>query len=109
MTFTAKNQDQAARWARVAEMTASGEVMNSSRRTRLAKQQKAAQDLQDKADRVIASLQASQIASNRYKDISTAQPVEKVVPEPTTHLTANQKRDDLAATAAKVLEEILRG
>lgn len=97
------------RRARLAQLEQEGRVMNSTMRARHKAAQKAAQKLQDEADKVIAALNASQIASNRYNGISTAEPVEKVVPEATTRLSANQKRDELAATAAKVLEEILRG
>ena len=97
----------AARRARVAQMTAEGRVMDSKMRTRIANQQRKAQKLQDAADALIAGLSASQIASNRYKGISTAEVVVNVAPEATTNLSRNQKEDTLALKASKVLQELL--
>jgi hypothetical protein len=97
------------RRALLTQLEQEGRVMTSSMRAKQKAAQKAAQKLEDEADKVIASLQASQIASNRYKGISTAQPEERIVPEATTCLSANQKRDELAVAAAKVLDELLRG
>ena len=96
-----------ARRARVAQMTAEGRVMTSTMRTRIANQQRKAQKLQDAADAVIAGLNASQIASNRYSGISTAEVVKVAAPEANTNLSRNQKEDTLAVKASKVLQELL--
>lgn len=97
----------ATRRARVAEMYANGEVMASTRRTRDANQQRKAQKLQDAADKVIAGLQASQIASNRYSVKTMPEVVQVVVPEANTNLSRNKKEDTLALKASKVLQELL--
>ena len=96
-----------ARRARVAQMTAEGRVMTSTMRTRIANQQRKAQKLQDAADAVIAGLNASQIASNRYSAISTAEVVKVAAPEANINLSLNQKEDTLAVKASKVLQELL--
>jgi hypothetical protein len=107
MIQTRTPEQIAARRARVAQMTAEGRVMTSTMRTRIANQQRKAQKLQDAADSVIAGLSASQIASNRYKGISTAEVVVVEVPEATTNLSRNQKEDTLALKASKVIQELL--
>lgn len=96
-----------ARRARVAEMCAKGEVMTSTMRTRVANQQRKAQKLQDAADKVIAGLQASQIASNRYSAKTMPEVVQVAAPEANTILSRNKKEDTLALKASKVLQELL--
>lgn len=100
-------QEIEARYARLAELAAEGRVMTSTMRTRIANQRRKDAKLQEKAENVIAGLNASQIASNRYKDISTSEVVKVAAPEANVSLPRNQKEDKLAATAAKVLQEIL--
>ena len=107
MIQTRTPEQIAARRARVAQMTAEGRVMTSTMRTRIANQQRKAQKLQDAADAVIAGLNASQIASNRYSGISTAEVVINVAPEANISLSRNQKEDTLALKASKVLQELL--
>jgi hypothetical protein len=100
-------QEIEARYARLAELAAEGRVMTSAMRTRIANQQRKATKLQQQAENVIAGLQASQIASNRYKDISTAEVVKAPVPEANVSLSRNQKEDALAVAAAKAIQDIL--
>jgi hypothetical protein len=107
MIQTRTPEQIAARKARVAQMTAEGRVMTSALRTRIANQQRKAQKLQDAADAVIAGLNASQIASNRYSGISTAEVIVNVAPEATTNLSRHQKEDTLAVKASKVIQELL--
>ena len=107
MQFTKTPEQLAARRARVKQMQEEGREMTSTMRTRIANQQRKAQKLQDAADSVIAGLNASQIASNRYKGISTAEVIVNVAPEATTNLSRNQKEDTLAVKASKVIQELL--
>ena len=100
-------QEIEARYARLAELAAEGRVMDSKMRTRVANQQRKAAKLQEQAENVIAGLQASQIASNRYKGISTAEVVKEVTPEANVTLPRNKKEDTLAVQASKVIQELL--
>jgi len=105
--MTSNQQDIQARRARVAQMTAEGRVMTSAMRTRLANQQRKDAKLEAQAANVIAGLNASQIASNRYKDIFTTKVVKAPVPEANVYLSRNRKEDTLAVAASKVLQDIL--
>ena len=100
-------QEIEARYARLAELAAQGRVMDSKMRTRVANQQRKNAKLQAQAENVIAGLQASQIASNRYKDISTAEVVKEATPEANVTLPCNKKEDTLAVQASKVIQELL--
>ena len=99
-------QEIEARYARLAELAAEGRVMDSKMRTRVANQQRKATKLQEQAENVIAGLQASQIASNRYRGISTAEVVKEATPDANVALPRNKKEDTLAIKASKVLQEI---
>jgi hypothetical protein len=96
------------RRARIAQLAAEGRVMTSAMRTRVANQQRKNAKLQEQAENVLAGLNASQIASNRYKGISTAEVVKEAAPEANVRLSRNQKEDKLAAVASKVLEDLLK-
>jgi len=100
-------QEIEARYARLAELAAEGRVMDSKMRTRVANQQRKNAKLQQQAENVIAGLQASQIASNRYKDISTAEVVKEATPEANVSLPRNKTEDTLAVQASKVIQELL--
>ncbi len=93
------------RRARVKELQASGRVMNSATQAKIRKQQQEQQKLQERAEMILAGISASNVPSRRYREIT---PVEKVVaPVATSYLKANQKEDQLAAAADKVLQELL--
>ena len=95
------------RRARVKQMIAEGRVMTPEKRVTLEKQKKEAEKIQSDANKLIAGLQASQIASNRYKDTKVLERVFVPAPEATRHLSPRDKRDSLLVKSGKLIQQIL--
>ena len=105
MQFTKTEAQLQERRARIAELQASGRVMNSTQQARLRKQAQQQQKLQEQAEMILAGINSTNVPSRRYQDI---QPQEKVAaPIATSRLKINQKEDKLAAAANQVLKELL--
>ena len=100
-------QKLAERRARVKQMIAEGRVMTPEKRVILENKKKQAEKLQSDANKLIAGLQASQIASNRYKDTKVLERVFVPAPEATRHLSPRDKRDSLLVKSGKLIQEIL--
>jgi len=100
-------QKLAERRARVKQMIAEGRVMTPEKRIILENKRKQAQKLQSDANKLIAGLQASQIASNRYKDTKVLERVFVPAPEATRHLSQNDKRDSLLVKSSKLIQQII--
>ena len=99
-------QKLAERRARVKQMIREGRVMTPEKRVILEKQKKQAEKLESDSNKLIAGLQASQIASNRYKDTRGLERVFVPAPEATRHLSPHDKRDNLLEKTDKLLQQL---
>ena len=100
-------QKLAERRERVKQMIVEGRVMTPEKRVILENKKKQAEKLQSDANKLIAGLQASQIASNRYKDTKVLERVFVPAPEATRHLSPSDKRDSLLVKSGKLIQQIL--
>lgn len=104
MQITKTPEQLAARRARVKEMIASGAVMTDAKRKAQKEAAKYQQQLEDKADMILAGLRPSQV--KEVKKVATPTPLNE---ENVRVLSNNQKFDTLASRANQVLADLMNG
>ena len=107
--MTKTPEQLAARRARVKQMMDNGEVETDAIRRARKKAQQHQEELQSRADAVLAGLKPSSGRESIVQRISSPQVAISAVPEATRTIPAGKKVDDLAAQADKVLQSILSG
>jgi hypothetical protein len=104
MTFTKTAEELAARRAKVSEWTRNNQVETTATRNARRKEAKRLQELQDKAEMILAGM--TNVAATRRTE-NTQQPVQTPVSNSVVRkIEANQKVDKLASQADKVLKEL---
>lgn len=107
LRFTKTAEELAERRSKVSQWIRNGQVETTQTRTARTKAQKEAQELQDKADMILAGLQASTKPFGSRASVTTPKVTSKAIPGAVAPLASNVKNDRLAVEANKVLQEIL--
>ena len=111
MTIITQTQEQKeARWARIAELQASNQVMTAAQRVTEKRNQKKETLLQEKADRILNTLTQSARVSKAPMGSNPLTVEDKApVPDANSFLPNRKKVDQLAVTANQIIDDILKG
>jgi DNA-binding transcriptional regulator of glucitol operon len=104
MRFTKTAEELQERRAKVSKWTRNGEVMTDAMRKRIRDEQKRLQELQDKADMILAGLNTNTKPKRQTQTVNA--PV--IDNGSVRNLSRETKSDELALKASQILKEILQ-
>lgn len=108
MRFTKTEEELRARRAKVSAWTRNGEVMTDAKRKRIKNEQKRLQELQDKADMILAGLNTNTKPKRQLTSNSNTPQSSNIVEGSVRVLNRETKKDELAAKASQLIQEILK-
>lgn len=104
MRFTKTAEELQERRAKVSEWTRNGEVMTDAKRKRIRDEQKRLQELQEKADLILAGLNTNTKPKQQTQTVNAS----VIDTGSVRNLSRETKSDELALKASQIIQEIVR-
>lgn len=104
MQYTKSAEELQARRNKVSQWNREGKVMTDATRKRIRDERKRLQELEDKAEMIIAGLNTSNKPKSKKTTVNNSNFSEGSV----RSLSRNTKSDDLAMKASQIIQEILQ-